>query len=63
MLVLSLICVILPWLIIVAAVGVFSGLFAHWWFHGTGFSVSRVAFALSLLADAALFGWVLVLVR
>ena len=61
MLVLSTLCLILPFVIVTAAVGVASGLFAHWWFHGTGFSVRRMAIVLALLADAVLFGWVLVL--
>ena len=38
-----------------------SGLFAHWWFHGSTIPVRRMAFALALLSDAVLFGWVLVL--
>lgn len=63
MLVLSSLCLVLPFVIVVAGVGVASGLFAHWWFHGTGFSVHRMAIALALLSDAFLFGWVLVLTR
>lgn len=63
MLVLSTLCLILPFVIVMAAAGVVSGLFAHWWFHGTGFSVRRMSIVLALLADAVLFGWVLVLTR
>lgn len=63
MLVLSTLCLVLPFVIVTAAAGVTSGLFAHWWFHGTGFSVRRIAIVLALLADAVLFGWVLVLNR
>ena len=61
MLVLSSLCLILPFVIVIAAAGVASGLFAHWWFHSTGFSVRRMAIVLALLSDAVLFGWVLVL--
>ena len=63
MLALSLLCLILPFVVVVVAAGVASGLFAHWWFNGTGISVRRAAIVLALLADAALFGWVMVLTR
>lgn len=38
-----------------------SGWLAHWWFRDSGISTRRMATVLALLADAVLFGWVLVL--
>lgn len=62
-LVASALCFLLPFALIVMAMASASGLFAHWWFHGSGFPVRRMAFLLALLGDAVLFGWVLVLTR
>lgn len=59
----ALLCFGIPFVMVVTAAAAASGLFAHWWFHGTGFSVRRMAIVLALLSDAVLFGWVLVLTR
>ncbi len=59
----AVLCFGIPFVMAVAAAAAASGLFAHWWFHGSGISVRRMAIVLALLADAVLFGWVLVLTR
>ena len=56
-------CFGIPFVMVVTAAAAASGLFAHWWFHGTGFSVRRMAIVLALLSDTVIFGWVLVLTR
>ena len=56
-------CFIVPFVLIAAAAGTFSGLFAHWWFADSGVPVKRAAIAVALLSDAVLFGWVIVLSR
>lgn len=53
-------CILFCFVLIVTGLTAGRGLFAHVWFHGTGFSVRRMAIALALLGDAAPFSWGLV---
>ena len=40
-----------------------SALLVHYWFRNSGFPAPRIALALTLLIEAAFFGWVVVLTR
>ena len=40
-----------------------SALLVHYWFRNSGFRAPRIALALTLLIEAAFFGWVVVLTR
>lgn len=62
-LVFGLMCFAISCLFVVASASIACGLFAHWWFHDTGYSVRRVAFVLALLVNVALFGWAIVLTQ